>query len=259
MAAMKSEPWIAVTSRKSDEAWVTRWAGNYMARLREEGATPVLVAPDAPVFLPDGCRFAPDGAGRFEAALLNHLDGLVLCGGGDVHPGQYGHALDGAEDHSIDEARDAMELALCREALVRDLPIFAICRGFQVLNVAGGGALVQHVDHHRSEPSAPVLHEVVVTPESRLARLVGEGRLPVNTYHHQGVNRLTLAPQLAPAAFDAVLGWLVEAAEAPAHRWVLGVQWHPERVCDWPEAGAQRRLWKSFVDATRQPRLTGAG
>jgi putative glutamine amidotransferase len=318
---MNDELLIGVTARKSEAAWVARWAGNYIARLRELGATPVLLAPDAPAlllpadapitalpttalpntalpsaaaapaadaptrhrtaaatppaaspgaspaqatpavgipFAPTGHPFHPDGAGRFAPALLAHLHGLVLCGGGDVHPRRYGRPLDGTDDHSIDEARDEMEMALCAAALEHDLPLFAICRGFQLLNVVAGGQLVQHIDSHRSDPDAPRVHDVAVAPGSRLATLVGAGRLPVNTYHHQGVDRTTLAPLLRPTAFDAQQGWLIEAAESPHHRWVQGVQWHPERIGDFPLPAGQRALWAGFVEAAQAHRSAQA-
>ena len=79
------------------------------------------------------------------------------------------------------------------------------------------------------------------------------GALTVNTYHHQGVNRQTLAARLCPTAFDATQGWLIEAAEAPAQRWVHGVQWHPERMADFPLPAPQRRLWEDFVRASAMP------
>jgi len=242
---------IGVTSKKSEEAWVARWAGNYMARLRELEALPVLLAPDAPALIPGGPTFAPDAAGRLPASLLDHLHGLVLCGGGDVHPRRYGQPMEGTDEGSIDDPRDEMELALATEALARDLPLFAICRGFQLLNVVAGGALIQHIDGHRADPDAPRVHEVSVIPGSRFARLVGMRNLPVNTYHHQGVDRRTLAPTLRPTAFDAQQGWLIEAFESPAHRWVTGVQWHPERMADFPVQEPQRRLWEDFVAAAR--------
>ncbi len=248
---MKEPLLIGVTARKSAPEWVARWAGNYMARLREEHATPVLLTPDAPAQFPGGATFAPDAQGRLPDTVVERLHGLVLCGGGDLHPRHYGSLLDGTEDHSIDEPRDTMELGLCTEALARNLPLFAICRGFQLLNVAVGGRLVQHIDSHRSETDAPRLHAVSVPPGSRFAELVGARALHVNTYHHQGVDRRTLAPSLRPTAFDATQGWLIEAAESPAHSWVLGVQWHPERIDDFAEPAAQRLLWQDFVAAAR--------
>lgn len=240
-------PLVGVTSRHADPAWNARWTQNYLDRLAEAGAQAVLLAPDAPAALPDGTTFAPDDAGRLPDALLDRLDGLILAGGGDVHPDYFGDVLNGADEAGIDRRRDEMELALSRGALARDLPLFGICRGCQVLNVAAGGALVQHFDGHRADPSDPTFHAVRVAEGSRLHALVGAAALQVNTYHHQGVDPMRLAPAFTPAAVDAEAGWLIEAFESASHRWLLGVQWHPERTFELP--AAHRRLWESFIDA----------
>lgn len=240
-------PLVGVTSRHADSAWNARWTQNYLNRLADVGGRAVLLAPDAPAVLPDGTAFAPDDAGRLPDALLDRLDGLILAGGGDVHPDYFGDVLNGADESSIDRRRDEMELALGRGALARDLPVFAICRGCQVLNVAAGGGLVQHLDGHRADPSDPYFHAVRVAQGSRLHTLVGAPSLQVNTYHHQGIDPVRLAPAFAPVAVDAEADWLIEAYESTAHRWLLGVQWHPERTFELP--AAHRSLWESFVAA----------
>ena len=170
--------------------------------LREMGATPVLLSPDEAATLPDGTSYAPDAQGRLPGAVLEKLDGLILSGGGDVHPRYFGAALDGADPKSISEARDELKLALAQQALALDMPLFGICRGCQVLNVAAGGGMVQDFPNHRSDTENPVLHEVALLPDSRLAQTIGSLSLAVNTYHHQGVDIPTLAPGMQAAALS---------------------------------------------------------
>ena len=239
---------IGLTTKHGNSEWVEKNTRNYLAMLRALGATPVLLAPDTPALLPDGTAYTPDAQGRLPGEVLDHLDGLILSGGGDVHPRYFGADLAGADPQSISEARDELELTLSRQALAQDLPLFGICRGCQVLNVAAGGGMVQDFPNHRSDTENPVLHEVTLVPGSRLAETIGTPSLAVNTYHHQGVDIPTLAPGLRVAALAVGPDeWLVEAFESPSHRWVVGVQWHPERIFELPDA--HRRLWESFIGA----------
>ena len=244
---------VGITSRSSEPAWLARWTANYVARLEARGVTPLILSPDAPVVMPSGDVFAPDAQGRLPVEILDHLNGIVFAGGGDVHPRYFGQGEDGVEVASIDLRRDELELTLGRAVLARDMPVFGVCRGCQVLNVAAGGAMVQHIDGHRSSTEAPRLHDVAVCAGSQLGAILGAGTLAVNTYHHQALDRNTLAAPFVPAAFDGTQGWVIEAYESPAHRWLLGVQWHPERAQDYGGATAQRQeqLWDSFVAACR--------
>jgi putative glutamine amidotransferase len=162
-------------------------------------------------------------------AVLDGLHGLVLTGGADVDPARYAadrHERTGAPRSD----RDAWETALALAALDRKLPLFAICRGMQVLNVALGGSLIQHLpdavghEDHSPTPGQHARHEVRLDPGSRIAALIGE-RATVATYHHQAVDRL--ADGLTPTGWAA--DGTVEAVECRgAVGWVLGVQWHPE-------------------------------
>ena len=160
-------------------------------------------------------------------AMSGEIDGVLLSGGGDVDPARYGEPNVASDD--IDVERDELEIALIGRALEQDLPVLGICRGFQLLNVALGGRLVQHVDGHWPSPNEGVLPhpDVLVTPGSRLAAAVGELPLTVNSRHHQAVTSETLAPGLRPTV---LVGDLVEAFEMPDRRWLVGVQWHPERT-----------------------------
>src|SRR5829696_3172146 len=160
----------------------------------------------------------PDAATAAEPdAALEPLDGLVLAGGADVDPVGYR-----ADRHPCTTGtrpeRDAAEIPLARRALERDLPLLGICRGMQLLNVALGGTLIQHLPDD-------VGHDVRLAPASLAARACGELVHATKSHHHQGVDRLG---EGLVASGWSVLDDLVEAIEFPAARWVLGVQWHPE-------------------------------
>jgi putative glutamine amidotransferase len=240
--------WIGITTRRGDAEWVQKNTRNYVAMVRDAGAEPIILSPDTPAVLPDGRAFAPDAQGRVGTQVLGALDGLILSGGGDVHPRYFGQPLAGAELETIDLLRDELEIELAQAALAQDLPLFGICRGCQVLNVAAGGSMLQHFAGHRTPEGGPTnFHAIAIEPGSRLRAIVGDGTLPVNTFHHQGLNATALAPIFAPAAYAQPDAWLVEAYESPSHRWVLGVQWHPERHFELEDG--HRRIWQSFFAA----------
>lgn len=169
------------------------------------------------------------------------IDGLCLSGGGDIEARRYGQEDIACND--VDPRRDAVEVDLARAAIARDLPVLGICRGFQILNVVREGKLVQDVPGHRpAERDGLVEHPAVaVRPGSRLAAATGPV-LAVNSRHHQAVTAETLGRGLTPTA---MVDGLVEAFEATDRRWVVGVQWHPERTEEVsPEA---RRIFDAFV------------
>lgn len=198
-------------------------------------------------------RSISHAGGQFVIAeddcLPQSAGGLLLTGGVDVNPALYGEKR-GPETDRPNRARDANELKLLGEALDRDLPVLCICRGHQLLNVAFGGSLLQHIrgDPHRAQASGESRwHDVTVVGRTRLARIYGAGvTMRVNSRHHQGVTSDRLAPGLAVAARSA--DGFVEAVESEAHRWVVGVQWHPERPEMHP---ASDTLFEAFVAACR--------
>ncbi|MCB0116472.1 MAG: gamma-glutamyl-gamma-aminobutyrate hydrolase family protein [Caldilineaceae bacterium] len=238
---------IGVTTKHGTPEWVQKNTINYLNALAARGVTAVVISPDLPAVLPDGSVFAPDAQGRVSDEILARLDGLILSGGGDVHPRYFNQPLAGAEEKSIDLKRDELELNLARRAMDADLPLFGICRGCQVLNVAAGGGMVQHLPGHRSPEDRTAMHDVAVKRGTRFHRIVGDSVMPVNTFHHQGIDLTTLAPSLVPAATAQPDPWLLEAFESPDHRWVLGVQWHPERLFELGDVHA--RIWDSFLGA----------
>src|SRR5262249_59671760 len=173
---------------------------------------------------------------------VDALEGVVFSGGGDLDPATYG-ADAHPKTRGVHEARDRAEMALLAAALERDMPVLAICRGSQVLNVIRGGDLVQHLpevvghEQHRHTPGAFADHDVVIDEGTQLAGLLGEeGALPVKSHHHQGFGRLGEGLRASAHAEDGA----VEAIEDPAHRFALGVLWHPE-------AGEDLKLFEALV------------
>lgn len=191
----------------------------YVDAVQRAGAMALLLAPD-PALTDD-----PD-------EVLDRVDGLMLAGGADIDPAAYGAVAHPETTGSVPE-RDAFEVALVRRALERDLPLLAICRGMQVMNVACGGTLHQHLpellrhEHHRRVLGSfdGADHDVRLAPGSLAARAAGEEFHGTKSHHHQGVDRI--------GEGLVVTGWaqlddLPEALELPGNRFALGVQWHPE-------------------------------
>lgn len=188
-------------------------------------------------------------------SVVSGCGGLLLTGGADVAPERYGEARHATVTH-VDAARDEYEIALIRAALAADLPVLAICRGLQVMNVAAGGSLVQdipsqvgtEVPHQVAEPKDAIAHDVNVVSGSRLAEVMGAavvgGRLPVNSRHHQAVRRIADGFLVTAEASDGI----VEALERSPSRFCVGVQWHPENFV---EKGTFLPLFAGFISAAR--------
>jgi gamma-glutamyl-gamma-aminobutyrate hydrolase PuuD len=182
---------------------------------------------------------------------LSALDGVVFSGGADVDPSRYG-AEPHPETDTPQSRRDAGEMALLEAALARDMPVLAICRGFQLLNVARGGDLIQHLpeevghDVHKQVPGEFAVHPVEVKEGTRLAAIVGE-RSDVTSHHHQALGRVGEGLVETAWAADGTL----EAVEDPSRRFTVGVQWHPE-------AGEDAALFEALVGEAREYRATRA-
>ncbi len=217
----------------------------YIDALQLNGLAPVLLTP---------------GHGRAALeALLEHCDGLVLSGGGDVDPARYGARpsplLDG-----VSADRDTMEFRALDLALERGMPILGICRGCQVMNVHMGGTLFQDVDaerpgnvgHRQRGAWHERSHDVTVTPGSLLHEAVGIPDLHVNTFHHQAIRDVAPRLRVTAVAEDG----LIEAVESVEHPWVVGVQWHPERhEATAPDADPDRLLFVAFAEAVAAGRV----
>jgi gamma-glutamyl-gamma-aminobutyrate hydrolase PuuD len=175
---------------------------------------------------------------------LDALDGVLFSGGADLDPELYGQEPH-PETNGVQGKRDRAELALLQAALARDMPVLAVCRGSQVLNVALGGDLVQHLpevvgdEKHNHTPGEYADHDVDVDPDTRLGSLIGD-RVPVKSHHHQGFGRLGEGLRESARAEDGTL----EALEDPSRRFALGVLWHPE-------AGEDMRLFEALVEESR--------
>lgn len=204
---------------------------NYIDAVRRAGGRASLVLP---------------GDDREPAELLDRFDGLLLVGGGDVEPARYG-APAHAESYGVEPDRAELEIALLREADRRRMPTLCICRGMQVLDVAFGGTLIQHLpDEDRFLPHGVpsgeegLYHDVKLEPGSRIARAAGAEIVSVSSHHHQGVDRI--------GEGLTATGWspdgLVEALERE-EGWMVGVQWHPEDSAD--RDPAQQGLFDELV------------
>jgi putative glutamine amidotransferase len=211
----------------------------YVEAVRRAGGVPVLLAPGESAV----------------AALVARLDGVVLSGGGDIAPELYGAAPHPSLER-IDPERDTLEIALVHALLAERVPTLSICRGCQVVNVALGGTLHQHLpdvvgealSHKAPEGVERPRHEVAVDRDSRLAAVMGSERpYPVSS-HHQAPDRVPPALRIVARADDGT----IEALEAPDHPWFLAVQWHPELSA--AEDASQQRLFDGLVAAARERR-----
>lgn len=226
-------PLIGITSSYSWDNHSHRIPNSYIDAIERAGGTPVILPP----------TFTID-----VKQLLEVVDGLVLTGGGDVDPQMYG------EDPilnmgSIDPKRDHFELEITRWALGIGKPVLAICRGHQVLNVAAGGTLYQDIPsqikgsikHRGKAPAYYPSHKVRVQEGSKLHGMFEKAELGVNSFHHQAVKDLGEGLVATAWAPDGV----IEAMELPGETFVLGVQWHPERMID----GEMLKIFQAFIQA----------
>jgi gamma-glutamyl-gamma-aminobutyrate hydrolase PuuD len=203
----------------------------YVQAIERAGGRPLLVPP------------SDDGIEETLAAL----DGLLFSGGSDIDPETYG-AETHPETNGMRPERDQAELTLLQAALARDMPVLAVCRGSQILNVALGGDLVQHLpevvghERHKHTPGVFADHDVEVLPGTKLQALVGD-HAPVKSHHHQGYGRIGDGLREAARADDGT----VEAIEDPERRFALGVLWHPE-------AGEDAALFEALVGEARRYR-----
>ncbi len=209
----------------------------YLAAVIQAGGAPVLLPSELPL--------------ESWKTLYRHLDGVLLTGGGDIAI-QHFQGEPHPKISEIDQERDALELNLLHDLIEDGKPFLGICRGFQAVNVALGGTLYTHIadqlpnalkhDYYPDWPRDHPAHPVRVGADSRLADILGETELTVNSLHHQGAR--DLGPALAPAVYSP--DGLVEALELPGHPFGIGVQWHPEWLTDQPAA---QRLFRAFVEA----------
>ena len=227
-----ARPVVGITTYVTPAKW-SYWdaeaalvPADYVRAVEQAGGRPLLVPPSA------------DGVDETLAAV----DALIFSGGSDLGPDLYGQDPH-PETFGVQEQRDRAELALLEAALARDMPVLAICRGSQVLNVARGGDLVQHLpdvvgdEKHKHTPGTFADHNVELEQGTKLAAVLGD-HAPVKSHHHQGFGRIGDGLRIAAHAEDGT----VEAVEDPSRRFALGVLWHPE-------AGEDMKLFEGLVDA----------
>ena len=243
-------PLVAVVAYRLADDRVSRWTRGgygvplpYVESLRNAGARTAIVAP---------------GETGDPEELLDPFDGLMLVGGGDLHPSAYGGDPSEPNTYDVSEERDALEIDLLRAADRLRMPALCICRGMQVLNVAFGGTLHQHLpsipgllEHGVPVQDTESLHEVDVEPESLLMATTREPVLRCSSHHHQGVDRVGDGLRVSGRSRDG----LVEAIEVTPEddddwtRWVVGVQWHPEDTAR--EDASQQALFDGLVQLAR--------
>lgn len=240
----ESKPLIGITTYGRNQHNQFCLPANYVEAVRRAGGIPVLIPAGEP----------------HVAALLERLDGLILAGGGDIDPELY-QGTRHETLYMIDPERDATELALARQVAANGKPTLGICRGIQVINVALGGTLIEHLPDevngeiaHRNPPPTPAdisshtQHELQLTAESRLAHILEVTQLSSASWHHQALRRVARELQVVAQAEDGT----VEAVELPGHPWLIAVQWHPEITAG--EDPVQQRLFDLFVQAAQGTR-----
>jgi putative glutamine amidotransferase len=231
------KPVIAISASYEDEYACLKH--EYYQTIVRSGGLPVIV----PFFLEQ----------EDVAQLCGIADGLLLTGGPDVDPDYYGEQpIRGLG--RITPERDRVELMLAKEFVSKGKPVFAICRGIQLLNVALGGSLYQDINsqldplqHSQKAPRSHLSHRVNAESGTLLSRIAGTDTFKVNSFHHQALKDVAPGLRVAARAEDGI----IEAVESEAHPFVLGVQWHPEDTA--ATDGVSSRLFAAFVDACRRP------
>lgn len=227
-------PLIGITTYEKSERERFELPATYVEAVRLAGGIPVLI---------------PPGEQNLDA-LLERLDGLILAGGDDVAPHYYG-GVNHPKIHNISIERDVMEIALSRMAVAQNLPTLCICRGVQVLNVALGGTLIEHIpdephdtvahqSKYEGEKRETQFHNIEVQPDSQLAQIMEATNLHLPSYHHQAIREVAPTLRMVARAEDGI----VEGVEHPDHPFLLGVQWHPEKST---EIVSQLRLFEALV------------
>ena len=192
-------------------------------------------------------RVLTPGAPRHSGQLMEGVGGLLLSGGPDVDPELYGAWPQAGAGLDVCRPLDDMELEALEYALAEDMPVLAICRGMQLLNVAFGGSLIQNLPGHRNDDEdAPAQHLIYLAPGAKASAVIGSaGFFRVNSIHHQGLREPQRAEGLMTTAY-AVDDGLIEGLESPHHSWVIGLQCHPERQNEVPRSF--NNLFAAFID-----------
>ena len=238
---MTRPPFIAVTTsvtvgKTPERAYVNT---AYLEAVARAGGVPLLLT--------------PQHSGEARSTLWSRASGLLLTGGGDIDPARLDEAPH-PTSADVSAARDDLEIDLARRALAEGVPLLAVCRGIQVLNVALGGSLYQDIPsepgspigHSQTEPRSQATHAVKVQPGSRLGEVLGRLEVDVNSMHHQAIREVGDGLRIVAWAADGI----AEGAEVPQHPFALAVQWHPEELIGHDQAA--RNLFSALVDAARK-------
>ncbi|MFI0355108.1 gamma-glutamyl-gamma-aminobutyrate hydrolase family protein [Actinomadura sp. 9N407] len=226
-------PLIAVPARFSANASALRYAAEVAARALVEavwrgGGEPFIMHPADPADV---------------AARLARCDGVLLPGGGDLHPRHYGAGDEHEALYDMDDEQDAFDLAVARESLSAGIPLLAVCRGLQIVNVVRGGTLRQHMDaEHRH-----LVHPVTIVPGTLLAKIVDAGETAASCYHHQDIDVLGAGLTATAHGADGTIEGVELTGDAG---WFVGVQWHPEDTA--ATDAAQQEIFSALVTAARQ-------
>ncbi len=234
---MKMKPIIGLTTYGRNEKNQFNLYAEYVEAVIRAGGVPVLI---------------PPGIEEFDS-ILPRLDGVILTGGGDIDPQRYRGNLH-ETIYMLDQERDDAECGLAKRLLDTAIPVFAICRGMQIVNVVLNGTLEEHLPDtygekipHRLPPREPVVHDVQIKEKNcTLASIITDNSFPVVSWHHQAIKKI--GDGLLPTAYaeDGV----IEAMELPSHRWFVCVQWHPEMSA--AEDSNQQALFDRLVAVSRE-------
>lgn len=231
-----TNPIIGITTYGRKQNGRFSLPAEYLDSVRQAGGLPIALTP---------------GETRIDQ-ILSLVDGLIFAGGEDIDPATYHGNTSHPSVSGVDIERDSFELALARGILATSLPTLGICRGSQLLILATGGTLIEHIPDefghsvvHRAENGEEVEHLVKIQPKSRLAEIIGKSEPRVKSKHHQGMRTIPDAWEIAALAPDGI----IEALEHQAHPWMIAVLWHPEMS---PRENHNQNIFKALIEATRR-------
>lgn len=224
--------YVGITANLASDEGTHSLRGSYLQAVKRAGGVPVII----PCL---GSELVPVYGQRINA--------VILSGGGDIDPIHWGEAAQKGLGQVTPE-RDFFELAMARWAVANDVPLLAICRGMQVLNVALGGNLYQDIRggrqmHSQNAPRDYPIHDIIINEDTKLAELLGHNTVRVNSFHHQAVKQVGNGLKISALARDG----MVEAVEMANHKFLLGVQWHPESLTGAVGEGLFKALVKSCL------------
>jgi len=235
---MTRKPVIGLTTYGKKETGEYRLPALYIECVRRAGGVPVLIPSDA----------------EEVGDVCERLDGIIFPGGGDINP-KYYQGVQHAEIYNIDDERDKGDFKVAEVILVQKIPILAICRGMQILNVLLGGTLQEHLPEvygeeilHRLPPKVACKHKVDIMPDTKLESILGQSEVEIVSWHHQALKDVAKDMVVTARSKDGV----IEGIEVNSHPWLVGVQWHPELSAT--EDFLQQKLFNALVEQIQRMR-----